>query len=283
MDDIPLRTKYRPGVPCWVDTSQPDVDAAVAFYGGLFGWEYEERPVPGAGDRYLIARCDGEVVGGLGRAAAEDPDRARWTTYVAVSSADEAADLVRANGGQVRFGPVDAGPAGRSAICVDPAGAELGIWQQGRRLGVERCNVPVSWAWNDLLTSDPATVSPFYAAVFGWEARRVRLGDAGEGMIWTVPGYGDALAELDPTMRERHAEDHVPEGFADAIGGIGEPDGGPPRWQVMIAVDDPDAVAARARELGGEVRREPNDAGVLRTTLLADPAGATFVAGRYEG
>jgi uncharacterized protein len=29
------RNDYPPGVPCWVDTLQPDADAAVRFYGDL--------------------------------------------------------------------------------------------------------------------------------------------------------------------------------------------------------------------------------------------------------
>jgi hypothetical protein len=40
MDTSPSRPTtrtYPHGVPCWVDTEQPDVDAALAFYGGLFG------------------------------------------------------------------------------------------------------------------------------------------------------------------------------------------------------------------------------------------------------
>ncbi len=28
-------TTYAPGVPCWVDLGSPDIDASVAFYGGL--------------------------------------------------------------------------------------------------------------------------------------------------------------------------------------------------------------------------------------------------------
>src|SRR2546430_7568957 len=36
---MPERDGYLPGVPCWVETTQPDPDAAAAFYGGLFGWE----------------------------------------------------------------------------------------------------------------------------------------------------------------------------------------------------------------------------------------------------
>ena len=33
------RDGYEPGVPCWVDTRQPDPQAAVDFYTRLFGWE----------------------------------------------------------------------------------------------------------------------------------------------------------------------------------------------------------------------------------------------------
>ena len=36
---MPARDGYIPGVPCWVDTSQPDPEAAAAFSGALFGWQ----------------------------------------------------------------------------------------------------------------------------------------------------------------------------------------------------------------------------------------------------
>ena len=39
---MPERDGYIPGVPCWVDTSQPDPEAALPFYRGLFGWEFED-------------------------------------------------------------------------------------------------------------------------------------------------------------------------------------------------------------------------------------------------
>ncbi len=39
------RSEYPPGVPCWIDT-QPDAEAAVQFYGGLFGWEFEDQMPP---------------------------------------------------------------------------------------------------------------------------------------------------------------------------------------------------------------------------------------------
>jgi hypothetical protein len=35
---------YPPGVLCWVDTEQQDVEAATKFYGGLFGWREDAAP-----------------------------------------------------------------------------------------------------------------------------------------------------------------------------------------------------------------------------------------------
>ena len=53
------RDGYIPGVPCWVDTSQPDPEAAATFYGGLFGWELEDAMPPGSEGHYYIGRIRG--------------------------------------------------------------------------------------------------------------------------------------------------------------------------------------------------------------------------------
>ena len=45
---MPERDGFPPGVPAWIDTTQPDVDAALAFYGGLFGWQFDERTPSGS-------------------------------------------------------------------------------------------------------------------------------------------------------------------------------------------------------------------------------------------
>jgi uncharacterized protein len=79
------RDGFEPGVPCWVDTLQPDPDAALRFYGGLFGWEFEG---PGAmpGDppgRYFVARLRGRDVAGVAsQPAAGAPPEAVWNTYI---------------------------------------------------------------------------------------------------------------------------------------------------------------------------------------------------------
>jgi predicted enzyme related to lactoylglutathione lyase len=50
---------------------------------------------------------------------------------------------------------------------------------------------------------------------------------------------------------------------------------------VTFAVDDADATAARARELGGSVLNEPADAPWVRFAVLADPAGASFTVNQF--
>ena len=56
---------YPQGVPCWVDTAQPDVEAATEFYGGIFGWTFEDAMPPGAPGRYAITKLDGQDVGAI--------------------------------------------------------------------------------------------------------------------------------------------------------------------------------------------------------------------------
>src|SRR5260370_1025518 len=37
------RDRYPHGVPCWIDTAQPDPEAAARFYGELFGWTLTDQ------------------------------------------------------------------------------------------------------------------------------------------------------------------------------------------------------------------------------------------------
>ena len=57
---------YPAGVPCWVDTDQPDVGAARRFYEDLFGWTFTDAVPPDAPGTYLIATLGGEDVAAIG-------------------------------------------------------------------------------------------------------------------------------------------------------------------------------------------------------------------------
>jgi predicted enzyme related to lactoylglutathione lyase len=274
------RDGYIPGVPCWTDTSQPDPDAAAAFYGGLFGWEFEDVMPGGSDSKYLIGRLRGLVVA----AVASKPDgaapTASWNTYIAVESAEATADAARAAGGSVVTEPVDVLDAGRMAALADPEEASFRVWQAIKHKGAQIVNEPGSVNFNVLSTRDPDGAAAFYGAVFGWQ--RLALPS---GLMWTLPGYGDHLEDISPGTRERFEQLGAPEGFIDvvaALSPIGADDAETPaHWGVMFAVDDADAVAAKASKLGGTVSSEPVDAPWSRTAVIEDPQGARFVASAF--
>ena len=64
---------YPEGVTSWVDLEVDDVDAAQAFYGGLFGWTFTQAMPPKVPGPYLVAQLDGQDVAGI--AAVPTPDR----------------------------------------------------------------------------------------------------------------------------------------------------------------------------------------------------------------
>ena len=57
----------------------------------------------------------------------------------------------------------------------------------------------------------------------------------------------------------------APDGFIDVVASLGRSQGGaPPSWGVTFGVDDADAIAAKARELGGRGPGRPFDAPWVR-------------------
>jgi predicted enzyme related to lactoylglutathione lyase len=278
---MPERDGYIAGVPCWIDTSQPDPEAAVAFYGGLFGWDFEDAMPPGAPGHYFIARLRGGDVAAVSSAPDGAPPNAVWNTYVWVDSADETAAKVAAAGGTTLMEPFDVMDAGRMAVFADPEGAAFSVWEARSHRGARIVNEAGSLNFNGLNTRDPESAKLFYGSVFGWRT----LALPGGIEMWTLPGYGDHLERDRPSLRQDMAEVGAPPGFEDVVGSINpitaEQQGVPAHWSVTFAVDDADATAEKAAELGGRVVVPPSDAPWVRVTVLADPQGATFVANKF--
>ena len=115
--------------------------------------------------------------------------------------------------------------------------------------------VPGTFCWAGLATSDPAAATAFYTRLFGWEAEALPAGEAGTYTIVRHAGRDVAILYRQ-TARARAA-------------------GAPPHWTSYISVEDADAAAARAGELGGAaVFREPFDVPGARVAAISDPAGA---------
>jgi predicted enzyme related to lactoylglutathione lyase len=269
-------------VPCWIDTGQPDPEAAAAFYGGLFGWELEDEMPADSPGRYFMARLDGCDVAAVSSLAEGSPPMPMWNTYVWVDSADDTAAKVKAAGGSVLSEPFDVLDSGRMAVFADPSGAVFNVWQANQHRGAQLVNAPGTWNWSDLHTNDLESAEEFYGAVFGWESQTAQMG-AGQWTTWHRPGYGDVLEANDPGLRQRMKDFGAPERFEDAVATIVriEDEHVPPHWGVTFSVDDTDAAAAKTAELGGAVIVEPFDAGPVRMAVVRDPQGAVFSVGKY--
>jgi uncharacterized protein len=277
---MPERDGYIPGVPCWIDTSQPDPDAAVRFYGELFGWEFEDVMPAGSPQKYFMARIRGGDVAAVGSVPEGAPPMAMWNTYIWVDSADETSAKVRDAGGSVVMEPFDVMDAGRMAVFSDPEGAVFCVWQAKQSKGAQIVNEHGSLNFNNLNTRDVDGAKAFYGAVFGWRTLEMD----GGFQAWTLPGYGDYLERDNPGLRKGMEEMGVA-GFEDVVAAIApiadDQADAPAHWGVTFAVDDADAIATKATELGGKVVMPPTDMPWVRMTVITDPQGATLTASKF--
>ncbi len=275
------RDGYVAGVPCWVDTSQPDPEAAVAFYSGLLGWDFEDVMPPGSPGKYFIARLRGGDVAAVGSQPEGGPPTAVWNTYIWVESADESVSKVLEAGGRVVIDSFDVSDAGRMAVLTDPEGAAFCVWEAKQHRGARIVNEPGSLNFNGLNARDVDGAKSFYGSVFGWEM----LGVRGAGAMWRLPGHGDQLERSDPGLRERMAQSSAPDGFEDVVATLNpiaeDQSEVAAHWGVTFAVDDADVIAETAAALGGQVVVAPFDAPWVRMTVITDPQGATFIASKF--
>jgi predicted enzyme related to lactoylglutathione lyase len=122
-------------------------------------------------------------------------------------------------------------------------------------MGTRTSYPPGTFSWVDLNTPDQHAAKRFYSELFGWEYEDR---DAGPGVVYAMARVGGQdVAAISPP----------PPG-----------DEGPPRWNSYITVDEVDASARRATELGAIVVSEPFDVfDAGRMAVLRDPVGAFFM------
>jgi len=118
------------GEICWRELATGDLPAALDFYSKLFGWTLTQTKVTEM--EYKEIQMDGVAYGGM-MAIDENwgptPPPSHWSTYIAVTNADETAEKITANGGSIRVPPFDAPGVGRMAMVADPSGANFAIIQ----------------------------------------------------------------------------------------------------------------------------------------------------------
>jgi len=249
---MPTRDSYAQGTPSWVDLQTTDQAAAKAFYGGVFGWSYDDQPMD-AGAVYSIAKIGDAQVAAI---APQSPELkaagapAMWNTYLAVDSVDDATAKVAAAGGTVAMEPFDVMDAGRMSFVMDPSGAAVALWQAKQHIGAGLVNEPGAVIWNELITDNPAAVG-FYEQVLGVTTSTADMGED-KYTMFEVGGQ--------------------------QVGGTMPPQmpGVPNHWHVYFAVADADATVAKIKQLGGSVVVEPFDTPIGKMAVVADPQGAVF-------
>jgi predicted enzyme related to lactoylglutathione lyase len=117
-----------------------------------------------------------------------------------------------------------------------------------------------AFSWTELMTTDVAAAKTFYTKLFGWTTEEMSVTP---GMTYTVVkvagnGIGGIMA--------------CPQGPQDK----------PPHWMTYVTVDDVDAIAKNAQQLGGKVLMGPQDIPTVgRFCVIQDPQGAVISAIKY--
>lgn len=245
--------QFTDGTPCSFDLFTSDLDRAIEFYGGLFGWEADQ-----VGEElcdYTNFRLDGAIVCGAmandGSAGVGDA----FTVYLSVPDADAAFDAAVAAGADVHCSVMAIAELGRMAAFTDPAGAAFAIWEPGTHPGFEVRDEPGAPNWFELFTRDHAAATTFYRDVFGWDLQAV--GDSDEFRYSVLRDGGTELA-----------------GIMDA--GAWLPADVPAHWSVYLQVEDTPATATAAEKLGATVVDGPADTPYGNLATIADPTGAIF-------
>lgn len=118
-----------------------------------------------------------------------------------------------------------------------------------------------AFSWCELMTADVEAAKGFYAKLFGWDTEAMTI----PGMTYTLVKAG-----------------------GKSIGGImamppDAPKGMPPMWGSYVTVNDVDATARTAQQLGARLLVPPQDIpDVGRFCVIRDPQGAVISAITYK-
>ena len=251
----------------WHDLRTTDPDAAKAFYAALFGWDIQDVPMPHGTYRMISDRPADE--GGQGLGGIEDVPQegvpAHWLGYVTVSDVDAAAEAATSGGGQVHMPPTDIPEVGRFSIVADPSGAVVAPFRSASGDLPEPEGPPTAgqFCWDELVSTDAAACEGFYQNLFPWRLESM-----------TMPS-GPEMPEFTYHLFKRGEG----EAAKDGAGMLQMPPQaeGPSHWIPYIAVDDVDALCAKAESLGACIYKQPDDIPNMgRFAVLGDPQGATF-------
>jgi predicted enzyme related to lactoylglutathione lyase len=247
--------KAAPGTFVWHDLATTDPAKSRAFYGALFGWTFEAGE--GVDPGYTIIRQGDRPIGGI--VLLKEPDAvAQWLSYVVVPNVDQATEAFRKAGGRVYRGPLNARKDLRVSVVADAHGAPIGLASRGPQLDEETPPAVNRWLWMEYVAArDPDAALKFYGDVVGFTNK---VSEQRENFTYFLLSTDRPRAGLFRSPWERETS----------------------VWLPYVRVADPDALAARAVQLGGTVVLQPRPN--VRNGSLAivlDPTGAPLALQKY--
>ena len=122
--------KLSQGDWCHIDVLTGDRERAMAFYGAVFGWQFEELP----GLEYVNVRTSEDgIEGGIGGVAqatgAAPPATTGVVAFLLAPDMDATLAAIEREGGTVVIPKTDAGGYGEFAHFRDPDGNVIGLWR----------------------------------------------------------------------------------------------------------------------------------------------------------
>jgi len=244
-----------PGKLVWAELVTPDLAAAERFYGGVFGWTFQDIRI-GDDTTYAVAKLGDAPVAGLVRRPVPSDARqqAAWLPFLSVSSVAGTGQRVLEHGGK-ELKPLRAyRMRGKQAIYADPQGAAFAVLNSHSGDPPDVLPAPGEWIWGAVMTRNPDSDAAFYQDVFGYEVFELPTDARGEHLLLASENY--ARASVNP---------------------LPQPGDVQPHWIGFVRVIDVPQAADAAKRLGGRVLVEPhNDRHGGTVALLADPAGAAI-------
>jgi hypothetical protein len=247
----PANVEHHPGKVIWADLITPDLAASKRFYGGLFGWSFQDLRV--GNSAYAIATLGGHPVAGLFEKSIPTGEHRQpaWLTFMAVRNLEQARSEALAHGAKLLAPPKTYADRGTQAVFTDPQGAVFAALASSSGDGGDYLAAPGEWIWSSLLTDDPAASAAFYKTVFGYEVFDLPRDDDAQHAVLAADDYARAgIHSLPPGHRHPH-------------------------WINFVRVADASRTAAQAVALGGRILVEPRaDRHGGQLAVVADPQGA---------
>lgn len=255
MTDLPYKGRI-----VWHELMTTDVQRSQAFCEALFGWSAKAEAMD-AGFTYTTLSNGNRQFGGIFPLDPAGGIPSNWMTYFTTDDVDAFCAQASEMGADVGVEPRDIPGVGRFAVLADPQGAHFVAITEVERSSPELAQTqaePGSPVWVELMTSDPAAASAFYARMFGWSAKVMDIGTG----PYTLLEYAGV-----------------------SVAGIGQkPDDMPvAAWVIYFEVADLPSMLENVTALGGTVLFPPVQVPTVGSfSWVTDPTGAVFALMQSE-